>query len=101
MNVLLNPTRNRNHRKKNCSSCETITIAYSIKTLPYIDDEEKFKKAETHPNLQFSDTFTNIDNNKTKTVFCFSDGSLLAFDKTNGCHTVDTFLRKNEKRLKK
>ncbi len=91
--------RTRNHRRNNCGSCESITFAHYTLTMS-MTDQEKTLFVQNSPNLILSETFTNIDN-KTKHVYGFKDGSLLAYEEGIGFHIIDTFLRKSRRRLAK
>lgn len=84
-------TRTRNHRRKNCGTCETITKAhYYLTSAPHavLDKLKQLKNLRIPVEL--------IDD---KYVFIFNDGSFLAFDEKKGFYKVDSFLRKSERRL--
>jgi hypothetical protein len=91
-----NLKRTRNHARKNCSKSERITLAHYILSLT-MDDEEKRQHIINHVNLHFSDSHSMFG--KSKDVYGFTDGSLLAYDDKSGWHKIDTFLRRSHKRL--
>lgn len=83
--------RTRNHRRKNCGSCENITLAHYYLTSAPHDVIEKLKLLD---KLKIP-----VEPIYGKHVFIFKDDSLLAFDEKNGFHKVDTLLRKSRRRL--
>lgn len=83
--------RTRNHRRKNCGTCENITKAHYYLNSAPADNVGKLKLLNS----------LNIPYEKINDVivFIFNDESLLAFSEKKGFYKVDTFLRKSNRRF--